>query len=153
MGIIKEIHNLYFKKEITVREVVEKYLKIIEKWEPHVHAFLTVDLDYIEQEIKRIENLKFSEDLILYGIPIAIKDNILTEGLLTTCASKILANFIPPYDAEVVKKLKEKGAIIIGKTNLDEFAMGSSTENSAFGSTKNPWDLERVPGGSSGGSA
>lgn len=153
MGIIKEIHNLYLKKEITVKEVTEKYLKNIENWEPHVHSFITVDLDYIEKEIKRVEDLKFSEDLILYGIPVAIKDNILTENLLTTCASEILASFIPPYDAEVIRRLKEKGAIIIGKTNLDEFAMGSSTENSAFGPTKNPWDLERVPGGSSGGSA
>ncbi|MGB9857605.1 MAG: Asp-tRNA(Asn)/Glu-tRNA(Gln) amidotransferase subunit GatA [Dictyoglomaceae bacterium] len=153
MNSIKEIHNLYSKKEITVREVVEYFLKKIEKWDPYVHAFLTIDFDYIEEEIKRVENKKFTEDLPLYGIPIAIKDNILTKGLRTTCASKILENFIPPYDAEVVRRLKEKGAIIIGKTNLDEFAMGSSTENSAFGPTKNPWDLERVPGGSSGGSA
>ncbi|PMQ02275.1 MAG: Asp-tRNA(Asn)/Glu-tRNA(Gln) amidotransferase GatCAB subunit A [Dictyoglomus sp. NZ13-RE01] len=150
---IRELQDLYKKKEISIREVVEYYLKTIESWEPYVHAFLTVNSDYIEKEVNRLENTEFNDEHLLYGIPVAIKDNILTKDLRTTCASKILSNFIPPFDAEVVRRLKEKGAIIIGKTNLDEFAMGSSTENSAFGPTKNPWDLTRVPGGSSGGSA
>jgi aspartyl-tRNA(Asn)/glutamyl-tRNA(Gln) amidotransferase subunit A len=153
LNSIKEIHNLYGKKEITIREVVDYFLKKIKKFDPLVHAFLKVDEDYINREIERVEKLDLNDKYPLYGIPIAIKDNILTKDLTTTCASKILENFIPPYDAEVIRRLKEKGAIIIGKTNLDEFAMGSSTENSAFGPTRNPWDLERVPGGSSGGSA
>lgn len=151
MKTIKDIKKLYKNKEVKIRDVVEYYLKNIENWDPYIKAFISVPYDEIEKQIEEVE--KKDPNLPLYGIPIAIKDNILTRNIRTTCASKILENFIPPYDATVIKRLKDSGAIILGKTNLDEFAMGSSTENSAFGPTKNPWDLERVPGGSSGGSA
>ncbi|MGC9001998.1 MAG: Asp-tRNA(Asn)/Glu-tRNA(Gln) amidotransferase subunit GatA [Dictyoglomus sp.] len=151
MKTIKEIKDLYKNKEVSIKEVVEYYINKIKEWEPYIKAFLYVPYDNIEEQVKDLE--KKDSKLPLYGVPIAIKDNILTKDIRTTCASKILENFIPPYDATVIKRLKENGAIIIGKTNLDEFAMGSSCENSAFGPTKNPWDIERVPGGSSGGSA
>lgn len=151
MRTISEIKKLYKNKEVKIKDVIEYYLKQIQTWEPYINAFLSIPYDEIERQIEEVE--KKDPDLPLYGIPIAIKDNILTKNIRTTCASKILENFIPPYDATVIKKLRENGAIIIGKTNLDEFAMGSSTENSAFGPTRNPWDLDRVPGGSSGGSA
>jgi aspartyl-tRNA(Asn)/glutamyl-tRNA(Gln) amidotransferase subunit A len=120
-----------------------------------VKAYLTVTGDIARTQAqaadKRIKAGDTSSPLL--GIPIAIKDNMCTEGIRTTCASKILANFVPPYDATVVRKLKEAGMVLCGKPNMDEFAMGSSTENSGFFITKNPWDLERIPGGSSGGSA
>lgn len=151
MRTISEIKKLYKNKEVKIKDVIEYYLKQIQTWEPYINAFLSIPYDEIERQIEEVE--KKDPDLPLYGIPIAIKDNILTKNIRTTCASKILENFIPPYDATVIKKLRDNGAIIIGKTNLDEFAMGSSTENSAFGPTRNPWDLDRVPGGSSGGSA
>ncbi|ACI18903.1 Asp-tRNA(Asn)/Glu-tRNA(Gln) amidotransferase subunit GatA [Dictyoglomus thermophilum] len=151
MRTLREIKKIYENKEANVKEVVESYLEKIKEWEPYINAFLHIPYEDIEKQVKELESK--SPNLPLYGIPIAIKDNILTKNIKTTCASKILENFIPPYDATVVKRLKENGAIIIGKTNLDEFAMGSSCENSAFGPTKNPWDIERVPGGSSGGSA
>lgn len=152
---ISEANKRLQKGEISVRELLSSVFDYIEKFEPLINAFITTLKEDAEKkgvEIqKRIDNKKNLTPLT--GIPVSVKDIFCTEGILTTCASRMLSNFIPPYDATVVKRLKEAGAIIIGKTNMDEFAMGSSTENSAFKKTKNPWDLSRVPGGSSGGSA
>ena len=123
--------------------------------EAHLHAYLTLDQDGARAAAEAADGeLARGKDRgPLHGIPLALKDNLCTRGIETTCSSKILAGYVPPYDATVVTRLREAGAVLIGKTNLDEFAMGSSTENSAFGPTRNPWDTDRVPGGSSGGSA
>lgn len=142
-------------KSFTAAEVVTALFERIKAVEPKVDAYLTLCEDLAMEQAKAVdEKIKSGAPLGRFaGVPIAIKDNMSTDGIKTTCASQMLFDYIPPYDATVVKKLKEEDAIIIGKTNLDEFAMGSSTENSAFKKTKNPWDLTRVPGGSSGGSA
>jgi aspartyl-tRNA(Asn)/glutamyl-tRNA(Gln) amidotransferase subunit A len=144
--------ELIKKKEIKVEELVEAVIREIEEKDGEINAYITKTFDYAIDEAKRIDRTK-DKDLPLIGIPISIKDNICTKGILTTCASKILDGFIPPYDATVITKIKEAGAIIIGKTNMDEFAMGSSTETSFYGPTRNPWNLDCVPGGTSGGSA
>ena len=143
------------KAEITSKEVVADYLKRIESLDPQIRSYLTVNADQaLKMAEKADEQLKGSKNLSpLTGIPIAIKDNICTKGVPTTCASKILEHFIPPYDATVIQNLRQAGAILIGKTNMDEFAMGSSTENSGRHPTLNPWGSGRIPGGSSGGSA
>lgn len=141
-----ELLDLLAKKEISKLDIVTSCISRIERYERKIKAFLSIrDAEVIINSIK--------EDEPYSALPIAIKDNILVKGELTTCASKILSNFIAPYNATVIERLYQRSFNIIGKTNLDEFAMGSSTENSAFGPTRNPWDLERVPGGSSGGSA
>jgi aspartyl-tRNA(Asn)/glutamyl-tRNA(Gln) amidotransferase subunit A len=120
--------------------------------EPQLHSYLTIDRDgAMAGAAAADEALAAGSGNALTGIPIALKDNMVTRGLETTCSSRILSGYVPPYDGSVVARLKQAGAVIVGKTNLDEFAMGSSTENSAFGATRNPWDPERVPGGSSGG--
>jgi len=141
--------------ELTSESLVQSYIEEISKTESTVNAFLTLTCEDALAKAKEIDaKIKAGETVgKLAGIPIAIKDNICTEGVNTTCASKMLEDFIPPYDATVVKKLLAEDAIIIGKTNMDEFAMGSSNENSAFKKTLNPRDITRVPGGSSGGSA
>lgn len=146
-----ELVNLVRRGEIRASEVVESYLNNIKEKEPQLKAFITVTEEHAWQKAKSLDEKK--EKGRLAGAPIAVKDNILTAGIRTTCASKILENYIPPYNATVIERLLAEDAIIIGKTNLDEFAMGSSTENSAFFPTRNPHDLNRVPGGSSGGSA
>lgn len=143
------------KKEISVSDLVDESFKRIAKVEDKVQAFLTLNEEQARAKAKELdEKLATEKEFgLLFGMPIGIKDNIVTKGLRTTCASKILYNFDPIYDATVMQRLHEADAITIGKLNMDEFAMGSSTENSGFQLTRNPWDLERVPGGSSGGSA
>ena len=141
-------------KEITVKEAVEACLKQIDKVEDKVNSFVTIDREKAfnrAEEVQRgIEDGTYTGPLA--GVPVAIKDNMCTKGMLTTCSSRILENFNPTYTAEAVLNLEKAGAVIIGKTNMDEFAMGSTTETSYYGETKNPWNLEHVPGGSSGGS-
>lgn len=150
-----EMKDKLFNKEISSREIIEAHIKKIEESEPSIHAFISLDkenalkkADEIDGKIARGERLE-----VLAGLPVGLKDNIVTKGLRTTCASKMLENFIPPYDATVVENIRKNDGIIIGKTNMDEFAMGSSTETSYFGKTRNPVNTKVVPGGSSGGSA
>lgn len=151
---IEESMGAIDKGDITPSDLINDVLQRISSVEEKVRAYVTVNSEdaLIQAKIAE-ERLKKDSKQALPGIPIAVKDNICTEGVKTTCSSKILENFIPPYESTATEKLKESGYILIGKTNLDEFAMGSSTENSAFGHTRNPWDISRVPGGSSGGSA
>ncbi len=143
------------KREVTVKEAVEAVLDNIEKKEDTYHCYVTIDregaLKQAEEIQKKIDDGTLSGPLA--GVPVAIKDNMCTEGLLTTCSSKILYNFVPTFTSEAVLNLQKAGAVILGKTNMDEFAMGSTTETSAYGVTRNPWNPEHVPGGSSGGSA
>lgn len=152
---IKEIHESLLEKKFSVFELISAYLKKIEKENEKTNSYLAVYPKKALTQAKKIdEKIAKKEDIpMLAGIPVAMKDNILVEGMQCTAGSKILKDYVAPYNATCINKLKEQGAIILGKTNLDEFAMGSSTENSAFGPTKNPRDLTRVPGGSSGGSA
>ena len=142
------------EKEVTVEEAVTAALDAIEKREAQVHSFVTVDREGALKRAKEVQAKIDAGELTgpLAGVPVAIKDNMCTKGLLTTCSSKILYNFVPTYTAEAVLNLEKAGAVILGKTNMDEFAMGSTTETSAFGVTRNPWNTEHVPGGSSGGS-
>jgi aspartyl-tRNA(Asn)/glutamyl-tRNA(Gln) amidotransferase subunit A len=142
------------KGDITPSDLTNNLLKRIGAVEERVKAYVTVNSEGALIQAKVAEGLlRKGVKHTLLGIPVAVKDNICTEGVRTTCSSKILENFIPPYESTVTQKLKESSYVLLGKTNLDEFAMGSSTENSAFGLTRNPWDIARIPGGSSGGSA
>lgn len=150
-----ELKEKLKNKEISAREVVSAYMDRVKEKEPEINAFITVTEEEALRAADRVdEKIRNGEELgLLAGIPVAIKDNISTKGIRTTCASKMLENYIPPFEATVIERIKEEDGIIIGKTNMDEFALGSSTETSYFGATRNPNDTERVPGGSSGGSA
>src|SRR5690625_1906232 len=150
---IKQIENMLHKKEISAEEVTNMSFDQIDKVDGEIKAFLTLNKEDALKKAKQMDEQQ-TFDKKLSAIPGAIKDNIVTKGIRTTCASKMLANFNDPlYDATVTEKLANEDSLMIGKVNMDEFAMGSSTETSGFQLTKNPWNLERVPGGSSGGSA
>ena len=154
MSTIHEYAELLKQKKLSSVELTKQYLARIEKADAQIGSYITVCPDEaLAAAGKADERIAKGEATLLTGIPVGIKDNICTEGITTTCASKMLYNFVPPYDATVTKRLKNEGAVILGKLNMDEFAMGSSTESSYFKKTKNPYDLTRVPGGSSGGSA
>src|SRR6266487_258213 len=142
-------------KKVSARELTADFYKRIEARNPELNAFLTLSPERARKQTDRIDALVAAGQPLppLAGVPVAVKDVISTRGIATTCGSKILQNYIPPYDATAVERLEAAGAVILGKTNCDEFAMGSSNENSAYGPVKNPLSPDRVPGGSSGGSA
>ncbi len=149
-----ELHDLLVRREVSAGETVAAYRDRIQALDPQIHAYLALLLEEALKEAKLFDEGR--RDLCtspVSGVPLAIKDVICTKGIRTTCGSRFLENFVPPYDGTVIEKFRRAGALFLGKTNMDEFAMGSSTENSAFGPTRNPWQPERVPGGSSGGSA
>jgi aspartyl-tRNA(Asn)/glutamyl-tRNA(Gln) amidotransferase subunit A len=152
---IRELHRLLRRREVSARDIAQAFLSRIEQHDSRLGAFLTVNPEAVLRQADEADSRRAAASGLgpLVGIPLAVKDVIVTQGVRTTCGSRILENYVPPYDATVVDRLKESGFVLLGKTNCDEFAMGSSTENSAFFPTRNPWDLERVPGGSSGGSA
>lgn len=141
-------------KEVSVKEALDAVFDAARRKEERVHSFVTLDEEGAYARAEQVQEKILAGELVspLAGVPAAIKDNLCTQGLLTTCSSKILSNFVPTYTAEAVCNLEKAGAVVVGKTNMDEFAMGSTTETSAYGVTRNPWNLEHVPGGSSGGS-
>jgi aspartyl-tRNA(Asn)/glutamyl-tRNA(Gln) amidotransferase subunit A len=150
-----ELIELQKSGEASARTISEAFLKSIEDRDPKIKAFMHVDPQHVLQQADAVDAKRKAGQAVgsLAGVPIAIKDVLCTKGIPTTCSSKILKNFVPPYDAHVIERLKAADAVLLGKTNMDEFAMGSSTENSAYFTTRNPWDTDRIPGGSSGGSA
>ena len=148
---IKEIHELLISKKIKPIDLVEEAFEVLDN--NKLNAFITVDYEGARKRAIELENIEIDKNNLLFGIPIAIKDNIMVKDLRCTCASHILENFVSIYDASVIKLIKENNMIIIGKTNMDEFAMGSTSETSYFGPPINPWNKDKVPGGSSGGSA
>jgi aspartyl-tRNA(Asn)/glutamyl-tRNA(Gln) amidotransferase subunit A len=150
-----ELLTLLGKSEVTSEQLTSQFLQAIRERDGRIQAFLHVDETAALEQARAVDRQRQrGEPLgLLAGLPVAIKDVLCIRGQPTTCGSKMLQNFVPPYDAHVITKLKHAGAVLLGKTNMDEFAMGSSTENSAYQTTRNPWDLERIPGGSSGGSA
>jgi aspartyl-tRNA(Asn)/glutamyl-tRNA(Gln) amidotransferase subunit A len=152
---LHELQQKFANGEVTAREIVQAYSLRISQVEPKVKAYITLAKESALAQANALDQkLKgWRRTMPLMGMPLAVKDNICTEDVLTTCASRVLGNFVPPYDATVVARLRGQGYLLLGKTNLDEFAMGSSTENSAFGPSRNPWNLGSIPGGSSGGSA
>ncbi len=150
---ILELQSLYRQGKTTPSKEAENFLRRIESWEPQLHAFAWFDPEAFKRQARALEQGSGPGDSPLWGVPVLIKDNICVEGVPTTCASKILAGFRPPYNATAVERLKKAGALVLGMANMDEFAFGSSCEHSCYGPTRNPWDRQRVPGGSSGGSA
>ena len=151
---IRELRKALDEKQVSVREITEEYLKRIKTYDDELECYITVTEDNaLKQADEAQKKIDRGEATDLTGIPMAIKDNICTEGVLTTCSSKMLEDFIPPYNATVMERLDKEGIVMLGKVSLDEFAMGGSTQTSAFKKTKNPYDKNRVPGGSSGGSA
>lgn len=152
---VHELQEKIKNKELTIEDITKAYIDRINEKEKDIQAFITLLTNEAMEQAKEIQNKKEKGEITgdLTGIPIGIKDNICTKGIKTTCASKMLENFISPYDATVIEKLNDQNIINLGKLNMDEFAMGGSTEYSYFKKTKNPWNLNKVPGGSSGGSA
>jgi len=152
---VHEITDLLRSREVSAEEITRAFLERINEVEDSIKAFVTITGDLVLKRAREVDGKIKSGERTgpLEGVPVAIKDNICTRGVLTSCSSRILKGFVPPYNATVIERLNNAGAVMVGKTNMDEFAMGSSTENSGFFPTRNPWDLERVPGGSSGGSA
>ncbi|WP_353258627.1 Asp-tRNA(Asn)/Glu-tRNA(Gln) amidotransferase subunit GatA [Prochlorothrix hollandica] len=155
MDSIRDLHQQLVTKQRSAVDIAQAALDRLQRLEPQLHSFLTITPDRALAQAQAVDDrLAAGEEIgLLAGIPIGIKDNLCTQGIPTTCGSQILAQFVPPYESTVTTKLAAAGSVMVGKTNLDEFAMGSSTENSGFQRSHNPWDLEAVPGGSSGGSA
>jgi aspartyl-tRNA(Asn)/glutamyl-tRNA(Gln) amidotransferase subunit A len=151
---ISDLSSMLKKREVSSKEIISSVYSRTNAVEDRIMAYVTLTKEEAERRaLKADEDISSGNGRPLSGIPLAVKDNMCTKGILTTCSSKILNNFVPPYESTVTSRLNDNGYVLTGKTNLDEFAMGSSTENSGFHTTRNPWDIERIPGGSSGGSA